>query len=79
MLKRLLVLVVMIGLLFVVSTAKSASAGMWANCSCAMVCSGGSPSCQANCEGDSFWDVLAAAAACCQSAREFTPIECNAN
>lgn len=77
MLKRILILAVMVCLLLVVSVSRSASASGY--CSCGMVCSGGGPACQLNCYGDNFWDILAAGAACCESARQNTPIECPAN
>jgi hypothetical protein len=77
MFKRIMVLAVMIGLLFVISTSKSAKASGY--CGCSMACSGGSKVCQLDCSGDNFWDIYAAAAACCAQAQQNTPLECQAN
>ena len=73
--KRLLVLAVMLCLLVVAYTSKSASAEGY--CSCAMACEGGSAVCYAGCGGDSLRDMEAAAAACCRGAKEATPMNCS--
>lgn len=78
MFKRIMVLTVMIGLLFVILTSRSANA--WANCGCSMTCGSGGEVCQFNCTGDNWNDIDAAIATCCSQADNATPpLECPAN
>jgi hypothetical protein len=77
MLKRLLILVVMIGLLFVVSNPRPARAEAF--CSCSMACFGGQPGCNSICYGGTEAEREAGWQLCCQEAKANTPIQCNAN
>jgi hypothetical protein len=77
MLKRLLMLVLMIGLLVAVFPTKSVDSSAY--CSCSMACSGGRAVCQFNCTGNNDADIDAALANCCQQAEAITPIQCNNN
>lgn len=77
MLKRLLILVVMIGLLFVVSNPRTARAEAY--CSCSMACFGGQVGCNSICYGGTPQEREAGSQLCCQEAKAATPIECPNN
>ena len=76
MFKRIMVLTVMIGLLFVISKFKVCSC-VRPYCGCSMACGSGGEVCQFNCTGDNWNDIDAAIATCCTQADDATPaLEC---